>query len=172
MGFAPLNVSFEAMRDCIVQNRDFTACLRVQLPGIRSVLQDIYVLSEIQARLEVGGDVAILERVESEHACYLAPGETMRFRWKLRSGNTVASFPAQGTITANLHIPAYPWEQGSKAENYVISGEAPVRINVTDREWVNKFGRYDTAEERLGLPPTTEVEDRVLQLQHKVAAQR
>lgn len=143
IALSQLQADFGAINRCVYQHRETTLSLSVSLPGISGILADIFSLSYLNVSLGLGGEMKLITTTKvPESGFRLRPGQTVQFEWRIDPGGVVASFPATASVTSSLQIPAYEWEKNSVAQDFVISATGMTRVNVTDKEWVEKFGRY------------------------------
>lgn len=139
--FMPFKADFDYPRSAIHQDRDIDLVLRLNLPGVRGITSDVYALSNVSAKLTVGGELVTKTEREVSEVRRLVAGDYTELRWKVNTGSKTGSYPVEAIVRASLQLPAFGWESNALTEVITLTAKAQRRLDVKDLAWLNAYGR-------------------------------
>ena len=126
----------------VYQERKLDLDLVIQSIGIPGIQSDIYCLENISVGLRVDDNLKSDSPLKIETSESLYPGKEVRIPISVTTGEKTGSFPIYARVQASLKIPAYKWEELGKEELITITTDVATRIDVKDKEWLNRYGRH------------------------------
>lgn len=140
--FSKPQAFFEVPHVAVFQNRDIDIDVVIQSIGISGIQSDIYALEDISVTLRFGDGLISRSPLRVKSADKLLPGTEVRLPIPITTGGRTGSFPIYARVQGTLNIPAYPWEEMGHTESITIFRDIATRIDIKDKEWLNRYGRY------------------------------
>lgn len=133
---------FEVPHVAVYQNRDMEIDVVVQSIGIKGIQSDIYALEDVSVTLRFGEGLICRSPMRIQASEKLLPGTEVRIPVAITTGDRTGSYPIYARVQGTLNIPAYPWEEMGRKESITIFRDIATRIDIKDKEWLNRYGRF------------------------------
>ncbi|OED39665.1 hypothetical protein AB833_14820 [Chromatiales bacterium (ex Bugula neritina AB1)] len=139
--YAPFCGYLDYPRAAIHQDREINIVGKLELPGIFGITQDIYPIQQLIADLVIPKNMEIKSQSIDKSALPFYAGQSTSINYTIGTGPDVGSYPLTMNVEASLDLPAFSWEKNRLSETITLKTKLHRRIDIKDKEWLNKYGR-------------------------------